>query len=62
LLIAAPALLLALLGLRAVGAERIEREQQAREQQTQLSRLANNEFATIETPRQDVGFENFVRR
>ncbi len=41
LLIAAPALLLALLGLRAVRAERIEREQQLREQQTQIARLAD---------------------
>ncbi|HEX4951185.1 MAG TPA: HAMP domain-containing sensor histidine kinase [Blastocatellia bacterium] len=41
LFIAAPALLLALLGLRAVHAERIEREQQVREQQAQIARLAD---------------------
>src|SRR5438552_3821824 len=34
-----PALALALLGLRAVRAERIEREQQLREQQVQVARL-----------------------
>src|SRR2546428_8257170 len=39
LLIALPALALALLGLRAVRAERIEREQQLRDQQTQVARL-----------------------
>src|SRR5437870_10008412 len=39
LFIALPALALALLGLRAVRAERIEREQQLREQQVQLGRL-----------------------
>lgn len=39
LLIAVPALALAILGLRAVRAERIEREQQLREQQTQVARL-----------------------
>ncbi len=45
LLIAAPALALALLGLRAVRAERIEREQQVREQQTQVARLADAALA-----------------
>ena len=39
LFIAVPALALALLGLRAVRAERIEREQQIREQQVQVARL-----------------------
>src|SRR5437879_5350933 len=39
LFIAVPALALALLGLRAVRAERIEREQQMREQQVQVARL-----------------------
>src|SRR5438876_9770422 len=39
LFIALPALALALLGLRAVRAERIEREQQMREQQVQVARL-----------------------
>src|SRR5436305_13768433 len=39
LFIAVPALALALLGLRAVRAERIEREQQLREQQVQVARL-----------------------
>lgn len=39
LFIALPALVLALLGLRAVRAERIEREQQLREQQVQITRL-----------------------
>src|SRR5688572_23647723 len=39
LFIALPALALALLGLRAVRAERIEREQQLREQQVQVARL-----------------------
>ncbi|HKV39382.1 MAG TPA: hypothetical protein VJX67_09225, partial [Blastocatellia bacterium] len=41
LLMAGPAFVLALLGLRSVRAERIEREQQAREEQTQAARLAN---------------------
>ena len=41
LLIAVPALALAILGLRAVRAERIEREQQLRERQTQTARLAD---------------------
>src|SRR6185503_17473057 len=45
LLIAVPALALALLGLRAVRAERIEREQQVREQQTQVARLADAALA-----------------
>ena len=45
LLIAAPALALALLGLRAVRAERIEREQQVREQQIQVARLADAALA-----------------
>ncbi|MBI1764199.1 MAG: HAMP domain-containing histidine kinase [Acidobacteria bacterium] len=45
LLIAVPALALALLGLRAVRAERIEREQQIREQQTQIARLADAALA-----------------
>ena len=40
LLIATPALALSWLGLRVVGAERIELEQQRREQQTQFARLA----------------------
>jgi signal transduction histidine kinase len=39
LLIALPALALAIVGLRAVRAERIEREQQLRDQQTQIARL-----------------------
>ena len=41
LLIAGPALALALLGLRAIRVERIEREQQLRDQQTQVARLAD---------------------
>src|SRR5262249_44087709 len=45
LLIAAPALALALLGLRAVRAERIERQQQVREQQTQIARLSDAALA-----------------
>src|SRR5438105_11890883 len=45
LLIALPALALALLGLRAVHAERIERAQQLREQQTQVARLIDAAMA-----------------
>ncbi len=45
LLIAMPAFALALLGLRAVHVERIEREQQLREQQAQASRLADRAIA-----------------
>ncbi|MEW6208227.1 MAG: HAMP domain-containing sensor histidine kinase [Acidobacteriota bacterium] len=45
LLIAMPAFALALLGLRAVHAERIEREQRLREQQAQASRLADAAIA-----------------
>lgn len=41
LLIALPALILALLGLRAVQIERLELNQQLREQQTQIARLAD---------------------
>jgi len=41
LLIAVPALVLAGFGLRAIRADRIEREQQVREQQTQVARLAD---------------------
>ncbi len=41
LLIALPALALAILGLRAVRADRIEREQQLRDRQTQTARLAD---------------------
>ena len=52
LLIATPALALSWLGLRVVRAERIERAQQFREQQTQLARLADagigNALAEIE--------------
>ncbi|MEK7753893.1 MAG: HAMP domain-containing sensor histidine kinase [Acidobacteriota bacterium] len=53
LLIAAPALILAALGLRAVRAERIEREQQLRERQAQVARLADaalgNALARVES-------------
>jgi signal transduction histidine kinase len=41
LLIAAPALALAWMGLRAVGAERVEAEQRLREQQRQVTQLAD---------------------
>jgi signal transduction histidine kinase len=41
ILIAGPALVLALFGLRAIRVDRIEREQQLREQQTQVARLAD---------------------
>ena len=41
LLIAVPALVLAILGLRAVRAERIERDQQLRDWQAQTARLAD---------------------
>ena len=40
-LIAAPALALAVMGLRAVDAEKLERQQRVSEQQTELSRLAD---------------------
>ena len=54
LLIAAPALALSWLGLRVVEAERIELEQQRREQQTQFARLADaaieQALVEIETP------------
>ncbi len=46
LFIALPALALALLGLRAVRAERIEREQQLREQQVQIARLIEAAIST----------------
>ncbi|HLF84711.1 MAG TPA: HAMP domain-containing sensor histidine kinase [Blastocatellia bacterium] len=46
LLTAAPALLLAILGLRAVRAERIEREQQLRDRQAQTARLADAAIRT----------------
>jgi signal transduction histidine kinase len=52
LLIAAPALLLALLGLRAVRAERIEREQQWREQQTQIARLTDAALTSVWSERE----------
>src|SRR5436853_6097373 len=52
LFIAVPALALAVLGLRAVRAERIEREQQLREQQVQVVRLIDaaisNKVASLE--------------
>jgi len=52
-LIAVPALALALLGLRVVRTERIEREQQLRQQQTQVAHLADaaiaNAFAELES-------------
>src|SRR5687767_8254235 len=41
ILIAGPALVLALLGLRAMRADGIEREQQLRDRQTQTARLAD---------------------
>ena len=47
LLIAVPALALAFLGLWAVRAERIEREQQIRRQQTQVAQLADGAIATV---------------
>ena len=46
LFVAAPALLLAWLGLRAVGAERLEAEQQLRDQQTGAARLADAALAS----------------
>jgi len=46
LFIAAPALALAVLGLRTVRLERIEREQQLRDQQTQIARLADAAIST----------------
>ena len=54
LLVAAPALALAVLGLRAVRAERIEREQQLLEQQAQSARLADGALANL--------FEDLARR
>jgi len=45
ILIAGPALVLALFGLRAIRVDRIEREQQLREQQTQAARLADAAIA-----------------
>ncbi len=47
LLIAAPALALALLGLRVARLESLERAQQTREQQVQLARLADTTIATV---------------
>ena len=47
LLIAAPALALALLGFRAIRAEQIERDQQVREQQTQVAHLADAAIANL---------------
>lgn len=49
LLIALPALILALLGLRAVRIERLELNQQLREQQTQIARLADAAIANALT-------------
>ena len=46
-LIALPALVLALLGLRVVQLERIERAQQLRDQQSQLTRLADTAIANV---------------
>jgi hypothetical protein len=45
ILIAGPALVLALFGLRAIRVDRIEREQQLREQQTQAAHLADAAIA-----------------
>ena len=45
ILIAGPALVLALFGLRAIRVDRIEREHQLREQQTQVARLADAAIA-----------------
>lgn len=57
LLICAPALVLALLGLRATRAERIEREDHLRGQRTQFARLADASISTL------VGeLENDLRR
>src|SRR4029077_8248702 len=47
LLIAAPALALALLGLRVAQLEGLERAQQTREQQAQLARLADTTIGTM---------------
>ena len=46
LFIAAPAMALALLGLRAARVERIERQQQLRERQVQIARLADAALTT----------------
>jgi signal transduction histidine kinase len=62
LFIALPALALALLGLRAVRAERIEREQQLREQQTQVARLIgaaiSNRLGALEVELRQLGNRN----
>jgi hypothetical protein len=47
LLIATPALLLAIIGLRIARAERIQEEQRRHEQQTQLARMADAGLATL---------------
>ncbi|HET9216775.1 MAG TPA: hypothetical protein VFR18_07345 [Terriglobia bacterium] len=47
LLIAGPAIVLALLGLCAVRADRVEREQHLREHQTQTARLADAAIANV---------------
>ncbi len=57
LLIAAPALALAILGLWAARAERIEREQQLRRQQTQVVQLIDGAVTTVLT-----GLETELRR
>src|SRR5437870_9475760 len=62
LFIALPALALALLGLRAVRAERIERDQQLREQQTQVARLIDaaisNRLGALEVELRQLGNRN----
>ncbi|MCI0489851.1 MAG: ATP-binding protein [Blastocatellia bacterium] len=64
LLIAAPALLLALFGLRAVHAERLEREEQLRRQQTQAARLADAAIANAldEIEEKSLPFESDLRK
>jgi signal transduction histidine kinase len=63
LFIALPALALALLGLRAVRAERIEREQQLRGQQTQVARLVDaaisNKLGALEVELHEAGNRDF---
>jgi signal transduction histidine kinase len=62
LFIALPALALALLGLRAVRADRIERQQQLREQQTQVARLIDaaisNRLGALVVELRQVGSRN----
>src|SRR5262245_36802226 len=66
ILIAGPALALALLGLRAIRSDRIEREQSLRDQQSRIARLADaaiqNAVRSIATRLDQLDMASLIKR